>query len=206
MYRKLPQELIDNVEYWLYETALCPGYLYPHRQQKKHAKCCLWPKEANVVARPALLTLSKSIKAKYETRMWSENVWVVGTGEAEKSMAFLQQLTPEATEYIQKLQLSFTICDLDGTMVERRDGGHEKVLCAKEFQSESVWGSYEGCDQWWGKWERVWELPLQSLLLDFTECHDLDRYWQGNWIAEYMGLWHKKPWMPDFRVLVLEEH
>ncbi|KAL8755382.1 MAG: hypothetical protein Q9199_003675 [Rusavskia elegans] len=38
MYRKLPQELIDNVEYWLYETAFCPGYLYPDRQQKKTHK------------------------------------------------------------------------------------------------------------------------------------------------------------------------
>ncbi|KAI4281725.1 MAG: hypothetical protein L6R38_003475 [Xanthoria sp. 2 TBL-2021] len=115
IYRKLPQELIDNVEYWLFETVFCPGCLYPHRQQKNHAKCCLWPKEANVVARPALLSLSKSIKAKCETWMCSENVWVIGTGEINDSLAFMEQLPIKAREkYIQKVYLSFTICNVDG--------------------------------------------------------------------------------------------
>ena len=51
--QKLPQEVIDEVGYWLYKMAFFPGYLYPNRQQRINKNCCVWPEKADIVARPA---------------------------------------------------------------------------------------------------------------------------------------------------------
>ncbi|KAL8976115.1 MAG: hypothetical protein Q9205_007817, partial [Flavoplaca limonia] len=133
-HQKLPQEVIDGVEYWLYEMAFCPDYLYPHRQRRINGKCCVWPEKADIVARPALLGLSKAIKAKYEPRMWRENTWVISTGGVKETMAFLDQLPAKAKEkHICKVQLSLRTCDVDEGLADLQRQRHEEVLCAKKL-------------------------------------------------------------------------
>ncbi|KAI4223004.1 MAG: hypothetical protein L6R36_005738 [Xanthoria steineri] len=195
MYRKLPQELIDNIEYWLYETAFCPGYLYPHRQQKKHSKCCPWPKDVDVVARPALLGLSKAIKAKYETRMWSENVWVINTGEVEDSLAFIHQLPREAREkYIQKVHLSLTICDLDrfSSETQQHQPPGEGAWCVKKPHARSPdfdrsWRGHMS-EMYVQKLQGGSQLPLRSLVLDLSaDGYVAECPWVRAWIKSLPG-------------------
>ncbi|KAL8736497.1 MAG: hypothetical protein Q9166_000289 [cf. Caloplaca sp. 2 TL-2023] len=69
MYEKLPQELVDLVEYWLYETAFCPGIVRPCANKAE--------KDAS---RPLLVYLSKRHQAEYSKRFWSENTFVFGAG------------------------------------------------------------------------------------------------------------------------------
>ncbi|KAL9631795.1 MAG: hypothetical protein Q9204_004067 [Flavoplaca sp. TL-2023a] len=180
--QKLPQEVIDEVEYWLYEMVFCPGYLYLHRQQRINKNCCVWPEKADIVARPALLGLSKAIKTKYQTRMWSENTWVISTGGLEETMAFLDQLPTEAKEkHICKVQLSFRTCDVDEGLADLQRQRHEEVLCAKKsgprtYYYTDVQGKRvnSNCEQiWFAKRRLVKSLLLQHFLLDLSECYNL---------------------------------
>lgn len=208
MYRKLPQELVDNVEYWLYETAFCSGYLYPHRRQKKHSLCCPWPKEVDIVARPALLGLSKAIKAKYETRMWSENIWVINAGEAQDSLGFIVQLPIEAEKkYIRKLHLHFTICGLDRLWSRSQPQPHGDARCVKRLHPRSL----EFAPSWASDLQQVWgrtlaivsPLPLRLLILDFTDCDIGEVYWEAGIakFAEIISNLAQSMEVPDFRVL-----
>ncbi|KAL8890073.1 MAG: hypothetical protein Q9215_002754 [Flavoplaca cf. flavocitrina] len=209
-HQKLPQEVIDGVEYWLYEMAFCPGYLYPHRQRRINGKCCVWPEKADIVARPALLGLSKAIKAKYEPRMWRENTWVISTGGVKETMAFLDQLPAKAKEkHICKVQLSLRTCDVDEGLADLQRQRHEEVLCAKKLGRRTYYHTdVQGkrvnskCrDIWYAKWRLVKSLPLQYLLLDLSECCSLYGGFTGGSFAQEMRRESEKLLAPDLHVL-----
>ncbi|KAL8648368.1 MAG: hypothetical protein Q9226_006022 [Calogaya cf. arnoldii] len=173
MDHKLPQELIDNVEYWLYELVFCPGYLYPYYSGRRYATYCSVPPKTDR-ARPDLLCLNKSIKAKYETRLWRENTWVIVAGVPTPSVTFLEKRFTDARQYIQKVHVKI---------------GHPRYPTPLEF------GFYS-------EWELVTALPLQRLVLDYTECH-------LEWSEEPASLlavrnplsWPKNKVMPELEVL-----
>ncbi|KAI4234947.1 MAG: hypothetical protein L6R40_006615, partial [Gallowayella cf. fulva] len=68
MYGKLPPELIDQIEEFVYEMVFCPGYISEDRSYKGSKN-----------ARPELLLLSKGIFQKYHKRTCTENTWVIKT-------------------------------------------------------------------------------------------------------------------------------
>ncbi|KAL8672305.1 MAG: hypothetical protein Q9168_003221 [Polycauliona sp. 1 TL-2023] len=155
-HEKLPQEMKDEVEYWLYEIAFCPGRLYPHHRKGWYEKCCS-PRTEENLARPELLCLSKSIKAKYEKRMWMENVWVINIGHPKipEHGHFILQLPYKASKWIQKVHLRF---------------GHlhgEPEI--QWMQAHRPWTDHETN---WGSQFRILRcLSLNSLTLDFREAH-----------------------------------
>ncbi|KAL8736512.1 MAG: hypothetical protein Q9166_000304 [cf. Caloplaca sp. 2 TL-2023] len=71
MLKRLPQELVDMVEDWLYEIAFCPGFVYPLGKpyllnNPKGREVRAWEERQNKIARPNLLTLSKYIWLRYD--------------------------------------------------------------------------------------------------------------------------------------------
>ncbi|KAL8846868.1 MAG: hypothetical protein Q9221_008067 [Calogaya cf. arnoldii] len=159
MYQNLPQELIDNVEYWLYEIVFCPGYLYPYHPKEQYTECCPVLTKGYDPARPALLCLSKSIKAKYEVRMWSENTWVIlAESPIPEPVSLLEGRPANAQKYIRKVHLKFR--HLARETQERPRSYHEVPARYLPLNFECEW-----------EWNRVKALYLRRLVLDFTECH-----------------------------------
>ncbi|KAL8716959.1 MAG: hypothetical protein Q9181_008374, partial [Wetmoreana brouardii] len=98
---KLPQELFDQVIVDVLELALLPGAVFPQQKPQGEDKI-KWQNRQYDVVLPGLLTLNKFVLAKYEQRMWRENVFVIGQGDWQDTTAFLDQMPQEACNHIRK--------------------------------------------------------------------------------------------------------
>lgn len=176
MHKKMPPEIIKDIEEWLYEIIFCPGYLYLH--SPKHQYSCCPPPTDKGSARPALLCLSRNIRTKYETRMWNENTWVVHVGVPVPSLHFVDQLPAEAKNHIQKVHLKFghlgdRLGHL-GTQPEpepvpsRSSGSHTPGTCS--FASSMPLDARKG-EEWSVIPNRIRELPVSHLVVDVRDCH-----------------------------------
>lgn len=102
MYKKCPQEVVDHIQYWLFEIVFCPGHLYINRYPG--IETCGWPKTSP--GRPTLLSLSKGILSKYEQRLWTENTFILA------SVGDLLDGQDGTWEEIDKLHIAVTIRDI----------------------------------------------------------------------------------------------
>ncbi|KAL8653391.1 MAG: hypothetical protein Q9226_003868 [Calogaya cf. arnoldii] len=186
---------IDS-EDWLYEIVFCPGYVYFGRHRNQHATFCSLPTKSNV-ARPSLLCLSKRIKEKYQTRMWSENTWVLHGSPTPpvnfySSVPYLDRISYKARQHIQKMHLKF---------------GHlaDKAYEVANWEGGFIY-SYEPHEpEWQDGWKYVKNLPfLPQLMLDFTECRRKGER-GGLYVALRLGSWQGKI-VPKVEILGPEEH
>ena len=102
MNKKCPQEVVDQIQYWLFEIVFCPGHLYINRYPE--IETCGWPKTSP--GRPALLSLSKGIQSKYEQRLRTENAFILA------SAGDLLDGPGRMWGKIDKLKIAFTIRDV----------------------------------------------------------------------------------------------
>ncbi|KAL8851637.1 MAG: hypothetical protein Q9221_003474 [Calogaya cf. arnoldii] len=87
---KLPQELRDQIQAEVMEMLFCPGYMFPWKNDgtvgRKNDDNFVWKDNGTVIwagttynaSRPSHLTLSKTIRDKYEKRMQTENMYAIG--------------------------------------------------------------------------------------------------------------------------------
>ncbi|KAI4224110.1 MAG: hypothetical protein L6R40_008473 [Gallowayella cf. fulva] len=159
MYRKLPQELVDLIEYWMYEMAFCPGVITlrdrscppqvsgtsstasePHLSTQKST------------ARPTLLALSKSIHRTYQERLWRDNLFVIGGGI--DSVDFLTEATEEKTrlahkgfQQVQKVSLMLSYRDVQWLCLsETYFAAEYEMLAAKRLPLKAFNRTADG---WW---------------------------------------------------------
>ncbi|KAL8828844.1 MAG: hypothetical protein Q9170_006422 [Blastenia crenularia] len=117
MRKALPQEIVDQIEDWVYEMTFCSGHIYPCSAPAKNKTSNQQPNqrpEKSAGYRSNLLTVSKRVLDLYQPRMRAENTWVIGPGTSDVSLKFMS--TPEfekAKGYIRRLHVSFSIRDLD---------------------------------------------------------------------------------------------
>ena len=192
MHQKMPPEIIKDIEEWLYEIVFCQGYLYLHSPKQQYA-CCPPPTDKGS-ARPALLCLSRNIKAKYETRMWSENTWVVHVGLPVPAVHFVDQLPSEAKNYMKKVHLKFGHL---GTQAESNPTtpSYIPVSCFAYTYREPK-------EELSGISDFITEFPLRYLVIDLKECHGSATRHDACWrAAESLGAWPKEKMMPEVKVL-----
>lgn len=218
--QKLPPELQDQIEGWVYEMAFCPGFLYlqsaweGHKRNKKH-----------ITANLQLLTVDRYVFTKYRNRIWSENTLVIGVGEASPTTGFLHEIPISLHERIRKVVLKFTVRDMGDAWEKYRS----KVLYSKSMKHEEVSNETNrpeimaagdrgtGDDSaaqaaaavnrghlpestryslnadlitiWYEKSGCIFQLSLEELTLDFTECYGFGGAWLGydliDWLFTY---------------------
>lgn len=84
--------------------------MYP-QQHVNHGDSCNIA--ANPIARPTLLCeFGKKVEAEYRVRFWKENTFIIGLGEPSYSTEFFDFFPQEAFNYINKIDMTFTIRDL----------------------------------------------------------------------------------------------
>lgn len=126
MHEKFPQELVDLVEYWLYEVIFCPRYIHSQRRNEGRRQCRGYPAEVPKVAKPVYLVLSKDIKAKYEARLWGENIlFVNAAGRGCSINSFDKLLFRPQRKCIQYIHMKFTGCNANELWREHLDGEHK---------------------------------------------------------------------------------
>ncbi|KAL8787209.1 MAG: hypothetical protein Q9213_002320 [Squamulea squamosa] len=159
MLRKLPQELVDMVEEWIYEISFCPGYLYPAGEplpfstpdgQPQHES----RKRRNQIASPRLLTLSRFVKNKYRTRMYTDNIVVI---DRNRCRCFLDIPYGSVAYPMRKFEVIFGKADPAIIRLKLLPDPYMdyQILDADEFSEVS------------------------QLTLDFRECYDAE----GNWLG-----------------------
>lgn len=149
-YQKLPQELFDEIETLTYEAIFCPGLIRP-----KQLRCwlCLWGKAAKkkhkpnsgvfVSARRTLLCLGKSTRAKYLSRMVSENTLMIGHGTV---CPHAIKNSSEPWRLVRKLFLKLSIRD--------QDKQYPDVIPASYPTSSQLTRQWSNCqrEEMAGKW------------------------------------------------------
>ncbi|KAI4112736.1 MAG: hypothetical protein LQ338_008281, partial [Usnochroma carphineum] len=196
MYRTCSQETVDQIRDTVFDSLFCDGFVHP-QQHFNHELTSGCDEGSNCVARPALLSsFGKRVFTDWQLRFWRENTFIIGTGEPYMSTDFLDFLPEEAHDHINKIDLTFTIRDLDDSWAEVL---YAKFIAYEEFGQEHKEGRLRYYEQltidleriWFDKFYTVHCLPLRELTLDFFECYGPDGDWLGTRLAEMLPAFGK---------------
>ncbi|KAL8717698.1 MAG: hypothetical protein Q9225_005088 [Loekoesia sp. 1 TL-2023] len=127
--QKLPPELRNQIEEWVFEMALCPGFLYPKGAREGHKGG-----KDNMTVNLQLLTVDRYVLTKYRNRIWSENTLVIGVRKALPTTGSFYEVPNFLRERIRKIFFKFTIRDM-GDAWEKH---WSKVLYSKSRKHEEV--------------------------------------------------------------------
>ncbi|KAI4279618.1 MAG: hypothetical protein L6R38_005007 [Xanthoria sp. 2 TBL-2021] len=213
MYAKLPQELLDTIVDILFESAFCPGVVFP-QQKISSTGTITWEGKRYDKIKPQLLSVSKTILAKYQMRMWKENTFVIGIGDASKTTAFLGPYNERRymdVDYrpFQKVYLRFTYKDhvqdwmadmphdKDNIIAEDLEPYYEPRTIRNLWRSIPNIRSVECVESkllfiWTEKSWDIINLPFDEVTLDFTECYGPRGNWLGDKLAMYMPVFIRK--------------
>ncbi|KAL8772404.1 MAG: hypothetical protein Q9209_002355 [Squamulea sp. 1 TL-2023] len=86
IHRKLPPELVNQIEETVYEMVFCPGYVYIDVSGFQNALIVFHMLDK--LARPELLCLSKDLHRRYSVRLWTENICIIKT-ESQKYLEII---------------------------------------------------------------------------------------------------------------------
>ncbi|KAL8997703.1 MAG: hypothetical protein Q9169_003110 [Polycauliona sp. 2 TL-2023] len=85
--QSLPPELFHLIQDSLYDILFCPGFAFPGQQDRQGT--FRWKGELHKTPQPQYLTISKAVREKFERKMFSENLFVVGDGPPRSTLKFL---------------------------------------------------------------------------------------------------------------------
>ncbi|KAI4232617.1 MAG: hypothetical protein LQ349_004890 [Xanthoria aureola] len=198
--QSLPLELFDQIRETVYELAFCPGFAFPHRQNSQGTY--EWNGTVYNTILPQLLRISKDVRESYQTKIFSENIFVVGPGQTDRTLRFLGLGERRHPLPIRRAHASFSYRDLGEDWAEqlpigvappseedsanppylkrkiRRaafNGKPEQSYCAAQARLIGLWIA---------KYGRLSQLPLEELTLDFTECYGGCNEWLGSYVAK----------------------
>ncbi|KAL9603181.1 MAG: hypothetical protein Q9219_001384 [cf. Caloplaca sp. 3 TL-2023] len=217
--QSLPQELMDQIEDWVYEMSFSPAFL----EDIGHPDC---------PARPALLKVSRRVYTKYLSRLQYEHTYIIDIGKPVFTTAFLS-CRNDSTVY--KIDLRFTIRDIDDYYVPARfmkqlnnasdeeaklhgllHTGHsnpinriDQYFLPSQTDEESLHNAemtQELVEIWCEKWTTVSSLTLTELTLDFSECYNFDGEWIGQDFVDWDGFrQYGTGWPIDLKVHARDE-
>ncbi|KAI4113304.1 MAG: hypothetical protein LQ338_008199 [Usnochroma carphineum] len=109
---ELPSELYNIIMANLWEAAFYPGVVNIPTQNRNN-RAGDHEKDPDA-ARPTLMSVSKGVHADHQARFWRENTFFIGVGKplARGEEGFKGWLGHEATCYIEKVHVTFSIRDL----------------------------------------------------------------------------------------------
>lgn len=215
--QSLPLELFDQIRETVYELAFCPGFAFPHRQNSQGTY--EWNGTVYNTTRPQLLRVSKAVSESYQTKIFSENIFVVGPGQPDRTLRFLGLTYPLP---IRRAHASFSYRDLGEDWAAqlpigvappseedsantpylkwkiRRaafNGKPEQSYCAAQARLIGLWTA---------KYCRLMQLPLEELTLDFTECYGGCNEWLGNFVAKFIRV-RSPPARSSLRVIAPDD-
>ncbi|KAL8649183.1 MAG: hypothetical protein Q9226_005678 [Calogaya cf. arnoldii] len=195
----MPQEIKNAIAMEYFHSALVPGKVFPQQLPNSSGLFECW--EGSELYRPADVSVFQSMDHSLYTRFrklfCSENTWVIGPGEPPETVAWLQKVPPETKKLIKKVEIKFTIEDLD------HDPKYRRALAKALGQYPmSAWKSdlpvhpvildhvihrhledLEGI--WKEKYRAILELELDELTLDFSDAVMLN----GHYIGTHFALW-----------------
>lgn len=222
----LPGELRDMIKDSLWDIAFRPGQIFPHRPQ---AFDSMEGKAYEAPVTRLFLAMDKALYEWMRIRFWSENTWVIGYGDAESTMRFLNHVPTATTtgndlsnielpnahlpSVRLHLELRFSSKDLPGAA----DHCHE--ISSADLKRHSLyrdpdildflhayrWNITRVADRldylWLQKFLRVSELDnLEELTLDFTEAFAPDNEFIGtNSARDWPAFFHGLPPVLDIR-------
>ncbi|KAL8767559.1 MAG: hypothetical protein Q9209_005976 [Squamulea sp. 1 TL-2023] len=184
MLRKLPQELVDMVEEWVYEISFCPGYIYPAGEplpfstpegQRPHE----YKERRNKIVSPRLLTLSRSVQGKYQTRMYTDNVVVI---DRNRCKCFSDIPYGSVAYPMRKFEVIFGKAD---PAIVRNNAVPDPHIRNQIYTMRLLWYWDSIWDTLWGRyWDAAEFSKVSQLTMDFRECYDSEGIWLGFELAE----------------------
>ncbi|KAI4222167.1 MAG: hypothetical protein L6R36_006362 [Xanthoria steineri] len=219
--QSLPLELFDQIRETVYELAFCPGFAFPHQQTSQGT--CEWNGTVYNTTRPQLLCISKAVRERYQTKIFSENIFVVGPGQTHRTLRFLGVGERRHPLPIRSAHASLSYRDLGEDWAEQLPmcdvGGappsEEDWSTIQYLKQQNSWPD-RWADQsypatlarlkglWAAKYWRLMQLPLEELTVDFTECYGGYNEWLGSYVAKFIRL--RSPPAPSILRVIAPDH
>ncbi|KAL8898057.1 MAG: hypothetical protein Q9207_006893 [Kuettlingeria erythrocarpa] len=195
--QKLPAEIRDEIEGWVYELGLSGGFVHLQGGTKHHDGYEQLP-----TPNTQLLAVDKHVAAKYADRIWTENTLVIDVGKSASRQDVNIQAASMPPDLVRKVLVRFSSRQMhleanipwrprpetglnriaDGFLLDYLDVFQDRVFLARDILAQ---------------------LPsLEHVTLDFTECYGLEGKFYGYLAAVSMrGFRHKDCKELDIEVL-----
>ncbi|KAL8915889.1 MAG: hypothetical protein Q9208_008807 [Pyrenodesmia sp. 3 TL-2023] len=178
---KLPQELKNEIEGWVYMLGLSGGFLHFRGGSKYYEGCKKLP-----TPNMQLLTVDKHVAAKYADRIWSENTLVIDVGKyltiihLPLTRSILHRTAPSfCPDLVRKVLVRFS-----SRQLHLQVGAPWRPKPATDVDETA----YDWSDDFAFTFQEsarvahkiLGRLPsLEHVILDFTECYGLDGRFYG---------------------------
>ncbi|KAI4100711.1 MAG: hypothetical protein LQ339_005388 [Xanthoria mediterranea] len=168
---------------------------------------------------PQLLCISKAVRESYQTKIFSENIFVVGPGQTDRTLRFLGLTYPLP---ICRAHASFSYRDLGedwaaqlpiGVAPPSEEDSANTAYLKRKIRRAAFNGKPEQsyCDAqarliglWIAKYCRLSQLPLEELTFDFTECYGGCNEWLGSFVAKFIRV-RSPPARSSLRVIAPDD-
>lgn len=166
----LPSELLLLIQDEFFHLVFSPRHIYPHNEH------------LNVDVFEAL---DHQLLAKYQHIFFCDNIWVIGQGDRNDGVGFLDRMPILLKKLIRKVEMSFTTHDhchssLDFYFAEDAQDTRNALEILQSYRQECAGVACKLTTTWWQKFYEVSFLRLDYCILDFTEAYAPD--------GEYLGV------------------
>ena len=183
MVLNLPPELYNMIVKDIIELSFHPGKIFPMWNPTCYGYHCLHGEHFQEPDPKILLALPAAVHPELRKRCWSGSTWMIGPGRGTTD--FLRNMDESLHDLIRYVHAKFTLDDVClGPIL------HENIRSELEYQSSTgeadsieVLGRFKKMNDifetqlgeiWHEKFDRISELDLTELTLDFTEAHAPD--------------------------------
>lgn len=173
----LPSELLLLIQDNLLHLTLGPRRIYPF---KEHLNVDVFE------------ALDHQLLAKYQPIFFCDNIWAIGQGDRDDSVAFLDHMPVALKQSIRKVELSFTTHDhvqrsLDFYFDEDAQDMRNALEVLRSYRDECAAFVCRLTMTWWEKFYEVALLQLDYCILDFTEAYAPDGEYLGVQVARTLS-------------------
>ena len=191
---KLPKEMVDEVLEIFYRYQLHPGKVFPQQEPSPDGYFFHKGKRYRAAKPPLFNSMSRRWYQKFLDIYWNGNVFVIGQGSGFYSTDFLHLLPDYLFFKIKRVELAFTIRDLDGGMYLAHPLKSSRIQSLGLDPAEVSRFNVDLQTEWFRKFLIISAMRLEELKLDFSEAYTIDGEFQGlNLARDLLRHFENKP-------------
>ena len=135
--------------------------------------------------------LDHQLLAKYQRIFFCDNIWIIGQGDCDDGVAFLDHMPVALHHSLRKVELSFTTHDhfhpsLDSYFAGDAQDTRNALEVLQSYRHEFAGYACKLTMTWWQSFYAVACLQLDYCILDFTEAYAPDGEYVGVQVARLL--------------------
>ncbi len=172
----LPPELFLQIQEEFFNSTFGPRAVHPYDE---------------LVSTRVFQALNKRLLAKYRRIFYSQNTWIIGQGDYDDAVEFLDRIPPQLVRLIRKVKMAFKTHDFIHSSLnayfDPSQGNTSNVLeILLGYRTQCICNSDQLMKNWIGKFWAVLFFRLESFVLDLSDAYAPDGTYLGLHIAWHM--------------------